>query len=512
MSEELQYVTLEEIEADIVHLQENAACSTPPSWPEPIPLIRPVPAPLAFPVEALGPVLGNAALGISDIVQCPVAIAACSILGAASLASQAHVDVVHPATSRRFPTSLFLMTVAESGERKSAADHEALTAVRKSEEDAVRNYKLAFAQWRDQQEAWEAARAAIKRKSKGDWQTLHQQLQACGDEPKAPLKPHLLVSEPTFEGLARLLAEGQPSMGLFSAEGGGFLGGHAMRDESRLRVLTGLSELWDGSALRRTRAADGAVHLRGRRLCLHLMVQPNVAPLLLSDEMASGQGFLSRLLVCAPTSMQGKRFQRDVQPWARQAVDLYTKVIGDLLDRSPRTLVDGGLDPDPLSLSEGAAAKWRCFADEMELELGKEGVSSPVRGLRNKSAEMALRIAGVFACIGNETTIGTATLERGITLAGYFLSEAQRLYEASAIKPDIRRAEKLVNWLIQRQYNEISLRDIQVHGPSSLRHKADVAQAVRTLQEHGLCVVVEVQTGGRPTKRLRLSPLAADVI
>ena len=32
-----------------------------------------------------------------------------------------------------------------------------------------------------------------------------------------------------------------------------------MRDESRLRALTGLSELWDGSPLKRTRVGDGAI-------------------------------------------------------------------------------------------------------------------------------------------------------------------------------------------------------------------------------------------------------------
>jgi hypothetical protein len=505
-------MTLEEAENSIASSPMSAGSVDQADWPEPMPLIRPMAAPAPFPVEALGPLLGNAASAISDIVQCPTAIAACSVLSVASLAAQAHVDVVHPATSRRLPTSLFLMTVAESGERKSAADHEALAAIRKHEENAVEEYKLTFSRWRDKHEAWEASRIAVKRKAKGDQQALYQQLQALGEEPKAPLKPHLLVSEPTFEGLARLLAEGQPSMGLFSAEGGGFLGGHAMRDESRLRALTGLSELWDGSPLRRTRAADGALHLKGRRLALHLMVQPSVAPLLLADDMASGQGFLSRLLVCAPASTQGQRFQREPQPWSREAVDVYSGVIGDLLRKKPRLLGGDGLDPEPLALTEEAKGLWRSFADEMERELATEGMASPVRGLRNKAAEMALRLAGVLACIDGDAEIKFATLERGIMLAVFFLGEAQRLYEASAIRPEIRRAQKLLRWLIDKHHEEISLRDIQLHGPSCLRDKAEVAQAARTLVDHGLCRIEEVKTGGRPSKRLLLSPLASSVM
>lgn len=92
------------------------------SWPEPMPLVRPLGKPAPFPVDVLGPVLENAALGINDIVQCPLALAGNSVLAAASLASQAHVNVVFPATGRPIPTSIFLLTVGESGERKSAAE------------------------------------------------------------------------------------------------------------------------------------------------------------------------------------------------------------------------------------------------------------------------------------------------------------------------------------------------------------------------------------------------------
>ena len=42
--------------------------------------------------------------------------------------------------------------------------------------------------------------------------------------PLPPLKPILTTEEPTYEGLVKLLLVGQPSMGLFSDEGGRFLG------------------------------------------------------------------------------------------------------------------------------------------------------------------------------------------------------------------------------------------------------------------------------------------------
>jgi hypothetical protein len=483
------------------------------AWPEPMPLIRPLGDPAEFPVDALGPVLENAANGIQEVVQCPRAIGAASVLAAASLAAQAHVDVVFPATGRAVPTSLFMLTIAESGERKSAADHEALAAVRAHERALADEYSKAFGPYKNAIEAREAARSAIKRNSKGsDWQAVKDKLDALGDEPKAPRKPHLVVSEPTYEALAKLFADGQPSLGLFAAEGGAFLGGHAMRDETRLRALTGLSELWDGTSLRRTRASEGPLQLSGRRLALHLMVQPSIAPMLLGDDMANGQGFLSRLLVCAPASTQGTRFQRTPATWARPAIAEYNARLGELLGRKPRLLDDGGLDPHALTLTPAATSQWRKFADDMERALAEDGMASSIRGLRNKTPELALRIAGVLAAVEDETGISENLLDRGVTIAGYFLTEAKRLYDTARISPEVARAVKLLRWLLERGGAPISLRDILREGPAVMQDAARVRETVKVLEEHSLCRLETVETGGRPSRKLVVSPMARGVV
>ncbi len=120
-------------------LLEDAEASVHSGWPEPTPLVRPMEPPAPFPSHALGPVLENAARGIEEIVQCPLSLAACSVRAAASPAAQAHVDVIHPATGHAIPTSLFILTVAESGERKSAADKEALAGFGRMKRSPSRN-------------------------------------------------------------------------------------------------------------------------------------------------------------------------------------------------------------------------------------------------------------------------------------------------------------------------------------------------------------------------------------
>jgi Protein of unknown function (DUF3987) len=73
-----------------------------------------------------------------------------------------------------------------------------------------------------------------------------------------------------------------------------------MSDDNKLRTAAGLSELWDGEPIKRVRAGDGTLVLPGRRVAMHLMAQPDVAAIMLSDRMLLSQGFLSRCLVTAP--------------------------------------------------------------------------------------------------------------------------------------------------------------------------------------------------------------------
>src|SRR3989442_3643222 len=90
----------------------------------PRPLMRDMPPADRFPVDALGDVLAPAAHAIQDRVQAPLAICGQSVLAAATLAVQAHADVELPMRQLR-PLTNFYMTIAATGERKSAVDAEA---------------------------------------------------------------------------------------------------------------------------------------------------------------------------------------------------------------------------------------------------------------------------------------------------------------------------------------------------------------------------------------------------
>jgi hypothetical protein len=279
----------------------------------PRPLMREISPGEPFPIHALGETLRPMAEAMQDRVQAPIAICAQSVLATAALAVQGHVDVVLPIGETK-PVSLYLITVAESGERKDACDRVAMRPVIERQIALRDQYDIEHPNWVDEKMIWDKLRDKILREGKkGNLTAMRADLKALGPLPPEPLDPLLTCSEPTFEGLCKLYGRGRPSLGLFSSEGGRFIGGHGMTEEAKLRTATGLSKFWDGSPVDRVRALDGTLYLVGRRLAMHLMVQPRVGDLLLRDGLLIDQGLASRLLVSAPESAAGTRLSHDLR-------------------------------------------------------------------------------------------------------------------------------------------------------------------------------------------------------
>jgi hypothetical protein len=166
-------------------------------------LLREIPPADSFPVDALGSVLAPAARAINDRVQAPIAICSQSVLGAATLAVQAYADVVVPiGPGQRRPVSGYYITVAESGERKSACDAEAMRPIRTFECALAVSYDVDLRSYSNDKAAWEAARKDAISKGKGNRTAIKTALDTIGPVPIEPLLPLLSCTEPTYEGYA----------------------------------------------------------------------------------------------------------------------------------------------------------------------------------------------------------------------------------------------------------------------------------------------------------------------
>ncbi len=453
-------------------------------------LIRELPPADPFPVYALDKILGDAANGINDRVQAPMAICGQSVLAVATLAVQGHADIQLP-TGQSKPISNFFVTVAESGARKTAADNEALWPIKKREAALREVYVNELVDYQNSKLAWEEAQKYSIKRGKGDRDAIRHELDKLGPPPSPPVVPLLTCPEPTYEGLVKHLAIGHPSVGIFSSEGGQFIGGHGMSDDAKLRTAAGLSDLWDGGEIKRVRASDGSIILPGRRVAMHLLAQPGVAAAMLADPKLLDQGLLSRCLVTAPESIIGTRMWHEPVISSETAIKAYGARMLSIMERS-LPLVTGKpneLAPRVLPLAPNARKVWIKFADSIEVQIKSDGPLAPVKGLANKLAEHAVRLAATLALVADieASAISAEHLAHGIILAQHYAAEALRLFETSQADADLLLAKKLLVWLTGGAWTEdaISLPDIYQNGPNAIRDQATARRLVGILEDHG---------------------------
>ena len=436
-------------------------------------------------MQALGPLRGVAE-AVQRMAQAPVAIPAQSALSVAALAVQGFANVETLGGDR--PLSLYCLTIAASGERKSSCDAPLMQAMRDYEREQTTVQAKAREAWAIDHAIWKAKHDAIIGKVKqGKADKLD--LTRLGPEPFAPPTADRLVTEPTFEGLTKLFAYGQPSLGLFSDEGGQFLGGFAMSQDNRQKTLAALNDLWMGNPIKRTRHGDGAFTLYGRRLSLHLMVQPIVAHAFLADPLAADTGFLPRCLICEPASTIGTRIydanDRDDAP-LRDFAERLGNILEVAMPMDPDTRE---LKPRRLTLSNEARVDLIEFSNAVERSQAPGGDCEMIKGYASKAAEQAARIAGVLT-LWTDLDAGQVsghTMQSGIELARFYLLEAQRLASVAMVSVAVSKAEALRQWMLSDSWGKpwLTCRDIVRLGPSRLRESPEARKAAQLLIDHG---------------------------
>ena len=478
---------------------------TPFQPEEPQPLVRQIPPGAAYPVHALGP-LKNAVEAVQGMTQAPMAIPAQSALAVASLAVQGFADVETLGGKR--PLSLYALTIAQSGERKSACDAPLMQALKEHEQEQARLHRKEVQAWQRRHDIWKAKRDRIlqdARKAKaGDSAAAEAELAALGPEPEAPPSTDRLVTEPTFEGLTKLFANGEPSLGLFSDEGGQFLGGHAMNSDNRQKTLAAFNDLWQANPIRRTRAGDGHATLYGRRLAVHLMAQPTVARAFMADPLAADTGFLPRFLICEPSSTIGTRLHETARNDDGAILRFNDRLCSILCAEMPIDAETRELQPRCLQLSEGAREALVRFSDSVEQSQSPGGDMAHLTGTASKAAEQAARIAGVLTLWRDldAAQVEPVDMADAIELARFYLLEALKLADAAQVSAEIGQAEKLRRWLLE-SFNEpeVMVRDVVRLGPNSLRESPKARAALAILEKHGWLVPLDAGTVVRGSAR-----------
>jgi putative DNA primase/helicase len=430
---------------------------------------------------------------------------AASALAALSLACQAHIDAKR-LEKLSGPVGLFLLTIADSGERKSTCDGFFTKTITEYEEAQAEAAKPVLKDYKAAIEAWEAKRGGVKDKIRQlakDQKPTTSMESALRDleheKPEPPRIPRLLYADATPEALSYGLATQWPSGGVVSAEAGIVFGSHGMGKDSVMRNLGLLNQLWDGKSLTIDRRSTESFSVRGARLTVALQVQePTLREFFTrSGALARGTGFLARFLVAWPESTQGMRMIDPDAPdgpvtWPHLAA--FNQRIAAILNQPVPIDKNGVLTPALLSMAPDAKATWVQYHNSIEGELSSGGELYDVRDVASKSADNAARLAALFQLFeGASGEITVDAFEGASRITAWHLHEARRFFGELALPAELADAARLDNWLIEYCRRErthlVATREAHRLGP--IRDKEKMKAALRELEELDRVVVVE---------------------
>jgi len=466
------------------------------AWPDLQDLIAKI-DPLPYPMDALPTSIRCAVAEVTGFVKAPGPLIAQSALAALSLAIQAHTDVER-AEKLTGPCGLYLWAIADSGERKSSCDGYFTKPIRDYEQRQRELFKPILKAHETDLDAWKAQRGGIQesikalaKAGKPNKDQINQLHKLDGDKPIAPRVPRLIYSDATPEGLALNLVQGWPSGGILSSEAGIVLGSHGMGKESAMRNMARLNQLWDGSIPDTTRATTESYGANTARLTVSLQVQEATLREFFNNTkgLARGTGFLARFLVSWPQSTQGTRMFTEA-PANWPALATFNSRLTAILDRPAPVDEFGKLTPGMLTLSPDAKAIWVEFHNQIEAELSTGGDLFDVRDVASKIAENAVRMAALFHVFnGSIGAIDADTMESATQITTWHLLESKRFLSEIAMPLELANPARLEAWLIdycrREGTDQVPTKAVQQYGPSGLREKAVIDDAVKELAELG---------------------------
>lgn len=442
------------------------------------PLIQPyIPT---FPISSLPPSIQSAVWEVQSKTQAPMALVAASALGAISLACQNSVDVCR-LNGLISPCSLYLITLADSGERKSTVDSLLMQAITAFDADQTVKATLAHAQYKTDKKAFaieqkvieKSLGSALKNNNENTEEVRKKLTEFLSTEPVKPKQLRLVYNDATPDAIKVSLHENSSSIGIISDEAGVVFSGRVLRD------LGLINQLWSGSQLHIDRADESFVVLNPR-LTLSLMVQKGVLDeyLEVHGKSARDIGFFARNLICYPTTTQGSRYIAPAPTFScypAGSLDKFHSIINELLNQNV-TDVEKGVPRAILKFSPEAQNYWTNWYNGVESAIGNGGYLCDIKDYASKAAENLARLAALFHFFeGMSGDISYDTVYRAATICNWYMDEFKRLFSPAQEMPiDVVDANEMEQWLRNLLYqhpgwNEIEKNHLARFGPNHLR-------------------------------------------
>ncbi len=431
-----------------------------------------------FPFHALPSKLKDVIFAVRANTQAPLGMIAVAAISAISLACQDTLMVCRP-NGMIGPCSLYLIVIADSGERKSTVDEIFTKSVRDYEAAQAKKFSKRLEDYCAKHQTWKLKKKGIlseikKLQKNGDSCdiALEKMNAHLLEEPKKPRPLKIIYTDFTPEALQQGLCENGSSAAVIADEGAIFFEG---RGQSGLPMF---NSLWSGSALNVSRKSSQSFFLEEARLTMSLMVQEKVFKKFLEQhgDLARDNGFFARCLVTSPESTQGTRFIQNQLP-LEEPIQLFHQRMMELLELNTDLDEEARSKTTTLKFSAEAAARWIDIYNQIEKRVVPGQYFGEMRDYAAKMAENIARLAALFHYFeGEKGDISANILDGAAYIIFWFAEEFYRLFVPKPEAPQEQQdAQVLATWLqnliSQRGWQCIKKNYIRQHCPNQLRSK-----------------------------------------
>lgn len=455
--------------------------------------------PAQFPCHVLPTSLQEVIRRVHAETQAPLPLIASSLLGAMALSCQDLYDV-KPKENMVFALCLFLIILAESGERKSTVDRLLMNSIRELEIEWDSEYQTQICAYQTDLSMWEVQFKALTKKfqqdiEKGlDPEKTALALRECKKlKPKEPVRKRTVINDITKAAIKKELSTGWPSLGLYSDEAGSILSGELLDD------FPLLNSLWNGSPIEIDRAGSGSYKIEDARLSCMFMVQPKLfeAYMAKKGEQARASGLFARMLICEPFSTIGSRTSLNEDILLNNsnpaALEAFNKQVKQRLEKSVLRRLTGQ-PRDIIQFSPEASARWSAEFNRVEALCGPFGSLVNFRDYASKHAEHVARIAGVLEgfCTDNYV-VSDSTMYAAICIANWYFDSFIYVMNQKCIPEEIAHADLLDSWLNNNMIHWNNFIFPKNHilkcGPNRVRTRILLDKALMVLQQRGKVVI-----------------------
>ncbi|MCE0813559.1 YfjI family protein [Buttiauxella sp. S04-F03] len=441
----------------------------------------------------------------------PLELIANIMLTILSFICQYLVSVVSPYTGVPGPCSLYLLTLAESGEGKTFLFNLLMRPVHQRFKEMSLRYYNQLTEYRNKHRIWttglQGLNASLRQATKTGYGVEDAQVQLetyYKNEPKRPLEPKFIYEDVTFKALIQGLSK-HGEAGIIMDEAISFF-------RSVLKNHLGLlNKGWDGGTYDFTRA-DGESYELQLCLMLSLMVQPGVFMNYLEKhgEIARNSGFIARFLITQVKSSIGQRHSRVDGDDLDAVITSFHNRLRELLGLIEKRFYDKNIDKDTLELSDEAKKILQEKRDALEYAIAPGGKWAHIRDFASKAIEQVLRLAAILEFFSqketqatpyggffNTGTISGTTIKNALEIMEWYLQQASNLFYPMSpqyqFEADIRELWRFINdTLLKTGGIPFPKHDLERYGPNRLRRIENLTPVLNELISQGYCCIIQI--------------------